>query len=109
LLSDAGMGKTTELHRVYDFLLEKELAFTPHLIPLNTYTNQSICELLQENWDRIPQKTPVVILDGLDEIDLLKFDSSNLYNADGSNNLYNVNISQLPFVFAIAFSGSLNR
>ncbi|GAI42950.1 unnamed protein product, partial [marine sediment metagenome] len=48
---------------------EKEPAFTPHLIPLNTYTNQSICGLLPENWDKIPQKVPVVILDGLDEIE----------------------------------------
>lgn len=69
LISDAGVGKTTELNRVSFVFSEKESTFIPYLIPLNTYTIQSICELLPENWDKIPQKTPLVILDGLDEIE----------------------------------------
>ena len=69
LISDAGVGKTTELNRANFVFSEKESTFIPYFVPLNTYTNQPICNLLRENWDKIPQKTPLVILDGLDEIE----------------------------------------
>ena len=69
LVGDAGTGKTTELNRIAFILSEKESVFNPYLISLNTYTTQSICELLPEDWNKIPKKNPVVILDGLDEIE----------------------------------------
>ena len=69
LIGDAGTGKTTELNRVVFFLSKGKSHFNPILVSLNTYVNQSICELLPEDWNRIPQKTPIVILDGLDEIE----------------------------------------
>jgi hypothetical protein len=69
LISDAGMGKTTELSRVEYLLSKKESTFIPYFISLNTYTNQSICMLLKEGWNEIFKKIPVVILDGLDEIE----------------------------------------
>jgi len=69
LISDAGVGKTTELNRINFVFSKKESMFIPYFVRLNTYTNQPICNLLQENWDKIPRKTPIVILDGLDEIE----------------------------------------
>ena len=69
LISDAGVGKTTELDRINFVFSKKESMFIPYFVRLNTYTNQPICNLLQENWDKIPRKTPLVILDGLDEIE----------------------------------------
>jgi len=69
LVGDAGTGKTTELNRIAFILSEKESVFNPYLISLNTYTTQSICKLLPEDWNKIPKKNPVVILDGLDEIE----------------------------------------
>jgi len=69
LISDAGMGKTTELDRVKYLLSKKESTFIPYLISLNTYTNQPICMLLPKSWNKITKITPVIMLDGLDEIE----------------------------------------
>ncbi len=95
LISDAGVGKTTELDRVYFLLSEKESVFNPYLIPLNTYTTQSIRELLSENWDKIPQKIPVVILDGLDEIE-----SKNKKDAIRNIELFSINYPNVKIIIS---------
>lgn len=69
LIGDAGSGKTFELERIANHFSQENSVFYPLLIRLNTYTDQSIAEMLPENWDKIPEKQLLIILDGLDEIE----------------------------------------
>ncbi|MCK4825661.1 NACHT domain-containing protein, partial [bacterium] len=69
LIGDAGSGKTIELERVANHFSQDNSAFYPFLIHLNTYSDQSIADLLPENWNNIPEKQLLIILDGLDEIE----------------------------------------
>lgn len=68
-VSDAGMGKTTELQRIAGHFSKDESPFYPFLISLNKYVNQSLSEMLPSRWEEIPESKIAVILDGLDEIE----------------------------------------
>ena len=69
LIGGAGSGKTTELNRINFAFSKNESTFVSYLIALRNYTTQSIYELLPEDWDKKNQKIPIIILDGLDEIE----------------------------------------
>ena len=69
LIGDAGCGKTFELERIANHFSEENSPFYPQLIRLNTFTNQSIEQILPENWEKIPENQLLIILDGLDEIE----------------------------------------
>ena len=70
LLSDAGIGKTTELkHIAYHYSSLYPSSFYPIFVPLNEYTNKSITEYINHrNWEIIPENILLFILDGFDEI-----------------------------------------
>lgn len=77
VLSAAGFGKSTELENLA-YCLSLELDSFPVLIPLNTYTDQDIPKLLDEEierWQVISDGRLVAIFDGLDEIHTNYFDS----------------------------------
>jgi predicted NACHT family NTPase len=69
IVSDAGMGKTTELQRIAGQFSKVDSPFYPFLISLNKYVNQSLSELLPLGWEEVPKSRIAVILDGLDEIE----------------------------------------
>jgi NACHT domain len=69
LIGDAGAGKTFELQRIANHFSEENSPFYPLLIRLNTFTNQSIEQILPENWREIPENQLLIIFDGLDEIE----------------------------------------
>lgn len=69
LIGDAGSGKTFELERIANHFSEENSPFYPLFIRLNTFTNQSIEQILPENWEKIPENQLLIILDGLDEIE----------------------------------------
>ena len=69
LIGDAGSGKTFELQRIANHFSEENSPFYPLLIRLNTFTNQSIEQILPDNWREIPENQLLIIFDGLDEID----------------------------------------
>ena len=69
LLSDAGVGKTTELKRIAWHFSKDDSPFYPFFIPLNKYVNQGLSELLPSYWSEIPENELLIILDGLDEIE----------------------------------------
>lgn len=69
LLSDAGVGKTTELERIAWHFSQDNSPFNPFFIPLNKYVDQSISELLPQDWKEIPESQLLIILDGVDEIE----------------------------------------
>lgn len=69
LLSDAGVGKTTELQRITWYFSKDDSPLYPIFVPLNKYVNQNISELLPPNWREIPESQLLIILDGLDEIE----------------------------------------
>ncbi|MHA1294581.1 MAG: hypothetical protein ACTSQJ_18220, partial [Promethearchaeota archaeon] len=95
LIGDAGTGKTTELNRIAFFLSRKESHFNPFLVSLNTYVAQSICELLPEDWNKVPKKIPIVILDGLDEIE-----SKNKRNAIRNIERFSVNYPNVKIIIS---------
>ena len=69
LLSDAGVGKTTELKRVAWHFSKDNSPFYPFFVSLNKYVSQRLSELLPQNWKQIPEGQLLIILDGLDEIE----------------------------------------
>ncbi len=69
LLSDAGVGKTTELERIASQFSKAESLFWPYIINLNKYVNQSVSDLLPIAWIKVSESRLLVILDGLDEIE----------------------------------------
>lgn len=69
LLSDAGVGKTTELRRIARHFSEDETPLYPFLVHLNKYVGQRLSELLPSYWTKIPEGQLLIILDGLDEIE----------------------------------------
>jgi len=70
LLSDAGVGKTTELNRIGWHFSKDDSPFTPFFVSLNRYVNENISELLEPYWSKIPESQLLIILDGLDEIEI---------------------------------------
>lgn len=69
LLGDAGNGKTTELRRIAGYFSKNDYPLYPHYISLNKYVNQTIPQILPNNWSEIPEDQLLIILDGLDEIE----------------------------------------
>ena len=69
LIGDAGSGKTTELKRLANYFSQDNSSLYPYYIRLNTYTDQNVDDLLPVDWNNIPEKQRLVILDGLDEIE----------------------------------------
>lgn len=68
LLSDGGMGKTTELKQIAYHYSQSNDPFYPIFVSLNKYTNKSISEYFPDYWELIPENELLVILDGFDEI-----------------------------------------
>lgn len=68
LISDAGVGKTTELQRIAHHFSKDEDNLYPFFISLNKYV-QSLTELLLPDWKEIPENQLLLVLDGLDEIE----------------------------------------
>ena len=69
LLSDAGVGKTTELRQIAWHFSQDKSPFYPFFVSLNKYVNQRLSELLPHYWSEIPENQLLIILDGLDEIE----------------------------------------
>jgi predicted NACHT family NTPase len=69
LISDAGVGKTTELRRIAWYFSNDDSPFYPIFMPLNKYVNQNLSEFLPPDWIKIPESQVLIILDGLDEIE----------------------------------------
>ncbi|AKB48807.1 hypothetical protein MSKOL_3030 [Methanosarcina sp. Kolksee] len=68
LLSDAGVGKTTELKQLA-YHYSRNRLYYPILVRLNKYTNKSISEYFPNYWELIPEEKLIILLDGLDEIE----------------------------------------
>lgn len=68
LLSDAGVGKTTELKQLA-YHYSRNRLYYPILVYLNKYTNKSISEHFPKYWELIPEGKLIILLDGLDEIE----------------------------------------
>lgn len=68
LLSDGGMGKTTELKQIAYHYSQSNDPYYPIFVSLNKYTNKSISEYFPDYWGLIPENELLVILDGFDEI-----------------------------------------
>lgn len=68
LLSDAGVGKTTELKQLAYHYSRNRLYYLI-LVRLNKYTNKSISEYFPKYWELIPEEKLIILLDGLDEIE----------------------------------------
>jgi predicted NACHT family NTPase len=93
LIGGAGSGKTTELNRINFAFSKNESTFVSYSIPLRNYTTQSICELLPKDWDKKFQKIPIIILDGLDEIE-----SKNKSDAIRNIELFSMNYPNIKIV-----------
>ena len=69
LLSDAGMGKTTELKQIAYYYSQSDFLFHPIYIQLNKYMSGNfITEYFPSYWEFIPKNKLLIILDGMDEI-----------------------------------------
>lgn len=68
LLSDAGVGKTSELKQLA-YHYSRNRLYYPILVCLNKYTNKSISEYFPKYWELIPEEKLIILLDGLDEIE----------------------------------------
>lgn len=73
LLGWAGTGKSVELEKLAYEICTKDSPYYPFLIKLNVHTDQSIADRIPEVKD-IPTNTMVVLLDGLDEVQMGKFE-----------------------------------
>jgi predicted NACHT family NTPase len=69
LLGNAGTGKTVELKRIAAHFSKENTPLYPQLIFLNKYTDQSIEQFLQADWEKLPESQLLIILDGLDEVE----------------------------------------
>ncbi len=68
LLSDPGVGKTTELKQLA-YHYSKYCPYFPILVNLNKYTNNKVTEYFPKYWELIPEEKLIVLLDGLDEVE----------------------------------------
>ena len=68
LLSDAGVGKTSELKQLA-YHYSRNRLYYPILVCLNKYTNKSISEDFPKYWELIPEEKLIILLDGFDEIE----------------------------------------
>ena len=68
LLSDGGMGKTTELKQIAYHYSQSSDTYYPIFVSLNKYTTKNISEYFPSYWEFIPKNELLVILDGFDEI-----------------------------------------
>ncbi len=73
LLGWAGTGKSIELERLAYEISDKSSPYYPFLIKLNVHTDQSIADRIPEVRS-VPSNTIVVLLDGLDEVQMGKFE-----------------------------------
>lgn len=69
LLGDAGVGKSTELERIAGLLSEEKEELYPFFVSFKDYVNESIEELIPEEWKNISPDRVLIILDGLDEVE----------------------------------------
>lgn len=68
LLSDGGMGKTTELKQIAYHYSQYSNTYYPIFVTLNKYTTKNLSEYFPSYWELIPETELLVILDGFDEI-----------------------------------------
>ena len=67
LLGDAGSGKSFELQRIYQNYIDDEEYF-PIWVQMINVSNEKLSEYIGYCKNTIDRKTPVFILDGLDEM-----------------------------------------
>ena len=82
LLSDGGMGKTTELKQIAYHYSQYSNTYYPIFVTLNKYTTKNLSEYFPSYWELIPETELLVILDGFDEIQRKKIRGIN--SLDGS-------------------------
>lgn len=75
IVSNAGGGKSTELHYLGTRLKDQE-NYIPVYLKLNTYVNQDFDKFLPKGWHQVDESLLVLLLDGLDEIQPKYFDEA---------------------------------
>jgi hypothetical protein len=68
LVGDPGIGKSTELKRIEYVFSGDDSDLHPLFIPLNTYVDETMDRCIPRNWSMIPEKSWLILLDGLDEV-----------------------------------------
>jgi len=76
LLGNAGSGKSTELSNLAKYFTQKDSIFVPVFQKMNTYVDENLEDFLPLGWEKIPESTCLVILDGLDEIQPSNFNTA---------------------------------
>ena len=70
LLGEAGCGKSVELKHLAFQLSQSDCPYCPVYIPLNTYTNEDIEQLIPKQYSKLDMKKLFLVFDGFDEIEL---------------------------------------
>lgn len=76
LLGNAGSGKSTELACLAKYFTQEDSIFVPVFQKMNTYVDENLEDFLPAGWEKIPESTCLVILDGLDEIQPSNFNTA---------------------------------
>jgi hypothetical protein len=76
VLGGAGSGKSTELSNLVAHYSVPNSPFVPVFQKMNTYVNENIEDFLPRDWNKIPENICLVILDGLDEIEPVNFNTA---------------------------------
>lgn len=76
LLGNAGSGKSTELSNLAKHYTKEDSIFVPVFQKMNTYVDENLEDFLPVGWEKIPESTCLVILDGLDEIQPSNFNTA---------------------------------
>lgn len=76
LLGNAGSGKSTELSNLAKYYTKNDSIFVPVFQKMNTYVDENLEDFLPAGWEKIPESTCLVILDGLDEIQPSNFNTA---------------------------------
>jgi len=69
LLSNAGIGKSTELKNIQIQFSKKDSHLFPLPINLNKFTNNALTSLFPDYWKEIPTNQLLLLMDGLDEVE----------------------------------------
>lgn len=76
LLGNAGSGKSTELANLAKYFTQEDSIFVSVFQKMNTYVDENLEDFLPVGWEKIPESTCLVILDGLDEIQPSNFNTA---------------------------------
>ncbi|WP_426330050.1 NACHT domain-containing protein [Pedobacter sp. R-06] len=75
LLGNAGAGKSTELANMVHHFSDGKSTLIPVFKRMNTYVDENIEDFLPADWDQIPENIALVVLDGLDEVQPIHFNT----------------------------------